>query len=138
MYKKSDLVSDVGGSVAIEMAIISPFLMAMLLGIVSYGGYFWLAHNIQELASDAARAALPGLTAAERQTLAQTQLNSDITSYGVLDKNAVTTTYNGDATGYTVSVSYNAAGSAFWAAAGFIPMPSTNIVRAASIKLGGY
>jgi Flp pilus assembly protein TadG len=136
MYGRS--VFDDGGSAAIEMALIAPVLMAMLMGIVSYGGYFWLSHNIQELASDAARAALPGLTADERQKLAQTQLAADIKSYGVLDKNAATTSYNGDGTGYTVSVSYDATNSAFWASSGFIPMPSPRIVRSASIKLGGY
>jgi Flp pilus assembly protein TadG len=138
MYKKSEFASNDSGSAAIEMAIVAPVLMAMLLGIVSYGGYFWLSHNIQELASDAARAALPGLTAVERQNLAQAQLNSDIGSYGILDKSATATTYSGDTNGYTVSISYDASNSGFWAAAGFIPMPSTTIVRSASIRLGGY
>lgn len=138
MYKKSEFAGDDSGSVAIEMALVAPVLMAMLLGIVSYGGYFWLSHSVQELASDAARAALPGLTAAERQSLAQAQLNSDIGSYGILDKSVIATTYSGDTNGYTVSVSYDASNSGFWAAAGFIPMPSATIVRSASIRLGGY
>lgn len=136
MNRKS--VLEDGGSAAIEMALVAPVLMAMLLGIVSYGGYFLLAHNIQELASDAARAALPGLTADERQKLAQAQLAADIASYGILSKSAATASYAGDNTDYTVSISYDASGSAFWAAAGFIPMPSPLIIRSASIKLGGY
>jgi Flp pilus assembly protein TadG len=126
------------GSVAIEFAIIAPVFFAMLLGIASYGGYFWIAHNVQELANDAARAALPGLTASERQSLAQTQLTTELASYGVLDSKLASASYSGDTSGYTVSISYNAANSGFWAAAGLVPMPSSTVVRSASIKLGGY
>ncbi|HEY5336830.1 MAG TPA: TadE/TadG family type IV pilus assembly protein [Rhizomicrobium sp.] len=126
------------GGVAIEFAMIAPVFFAMLLGIVSYGGYFWIAHNVQELANDAARAALPGLTASERQQLAQTQLTAELKNYGALDAKAASAIYNGDSNGYTVRISYDAASSGFWSAAGLVPMPSSTIVRSASIKLGGY
>src|ERR1700744_4715711 len=110
----------------------------MLLGIVSYGGYFWIAHSIQQLANDSARAALAGLTASERQTLAQATLTSEIADYQMLSGALAQISYSGDSNGYTVSVSYDASNSGFWAASGLVPMPSSTVTRTATIKLGGY
>jgi Flp pilus assembly protein TadG len=128
------------GNAAVEFAMVCPVFLVMLLGIMSYGGYFWMAHSLQELANDSARAALAGLTSDERQTLAQSTLASEIKSYGTLDPCAAIATYTGDAQGYTVSISYDASKSngVFWATADLVPMPSSTIVRSASIKLGGF
>jgi hypothetical protein len=38
----------------------------------------------------------------------------------------------------TVSVSYDASNSPFWAMRGLAPMPATTVVRQATIRLGGY
>jgi Flp pilus assembly protein TadG len=126
------------GSVAVEFAIVSPVLILLLLGIMSYGGYFWISHNIQELANDAARAAVAGLTDSERTSLAQACLNTEIADYSVLNPALATVTYQGSSESFTVSVSYNASSTPFWAASGIIPMPPQTIVESASIRLGGY
>lgn len=131
-------LSDSGGNAAIEFALVSPVLLAFLLGIISYGGYFWLAHNVQELANDAARAAIAGLDGAERTSLAQDSLNSEIAEYGALSPQRVHAEYRGSDEAFTVSIAYDASGSAFWAAAGLIPMPSSTITRSASVRLGGF
>jgi Flp pilus assembly protein TadG len=125
-------------SAAVEFAIVFPLLVVFLFGIVCYGAYFWMAHNIQELANDAARAAVAGLTDAERQSLAETTLESEIVNYAVLDPALAKASYRGDSQFFTVSVSYDASSTPFWAASQFLPMPSQTIVRSASIKLGGY
>lgn len=39
------------------------------MGMVVYGGWFWLAQSVQSLASESARAAIGGLDAAERASL---------------------------------------------------------------------
>jgi hypothetical protein len=49
----------------------APAFIVVLLGIMSFGGYFWLAHSVQQLANDSARAAVAGLNASERQQLAR-------------------------------------------------------------------
>jgi Flp pilus assembly protein TadG len=127
-----------GGNVAIEFAMIAPVLIAMLLGIVSYGGYFFLAHSLQEITNDAARAAIAGLTSTERQQLAQTQTTTDLSQYSIFNASAASVAYNGDTNGYTITINYDASKSGFWSASGFIPMPSSTIVSTATIKLGGY
>ncbi|MEJ8631645.1 TadE/TadG family type IV pilus assembly protein [Sphingomonas sp. I4] len=58
------------GVAAVEMALVLPFLLALLMGIVSYGDYFLTAHLVQQAAHDAARASLAGMNATERKSIA--------------------------------------------------------------------
>jgi Flp pilus assembly protein TadG len=118
--------------------MISPVLIVMLGGIAGYGGYFWISHSIQQLANDSARAAVAGLSSAERTTLAQQAETAEIAGYPTLDATRTSVTVSDDASQLTVSVSYDASGSPFWAMKGLAPMPSTMIVRQATIRLGGY
>ena len=39
-----------------EFAIVAPVLVMLVFGILMYGGYFLMAHSVQQLANDAARA----------------------------------------------------------------------------------
>jgi Flp pilus assembly protein TadG len=126
------------GTAAIEFAFIAPALLAFVMGTVSYGGYFWMASSLQQLANDSARAAIAGLTDSERQSLAQSTFNSEILNYNMLSPSLATVNYQGSGESYAISISYNAANTPFWAASGFLPMPSTTIVRTAAVKLGGY
>ncbi|WP_414902614.1 TadE/TadG family type IV pilus assembly protein [Sphingomonas flavalba] len=60
----------IAGTALIEFALLLPILSTLLFGILACGNYFYLAHSMQQLANDAARATIAGLTAAERTTLA--------------------------------------------------------------------
>ncbi len=126
------------GATAVEFALLSPVLVLMLAGITGYGGYFWISHSVQQLANDAARAAVAGLDTTERTSLAQQAVSAEVGGYSSLDASRVTTTLNVNASAMTVSVTYDASGSAFWAMRGLTPMPSTTVVRQAVIRLGGY
>jgi Flp pilus assembly protein TadG len=126
------------GNAAIEFALVAPVFLLFAMGIVSYGGYFWLAHNLQELANDSARAAVAGLTSDERTQLAQSAFDSEVTDYGALTPTKAQVLYDGNAQDFSVRISYDASASGFWIADGLIPMPSSTIVRSASIRLGGY
>ena len=132
------LSKDPSGSVAIEFAVVGPLLLLFLLGISGYGGYFWMSHSLQQLANDAARSAVAGLTQQERQTLAQQTFSSEISSYGMLNPSFATLLYQGSDQEFSISVSYNASSSPYWVAARFLPMPSQTIVRTAAIRLGGF
>jgi Flp pilus assembly protein TadG len=126
------------GATAAEFALLSPILMVMFAGISGYGGYFWVSHSIQELANDSARAALAGLNSDERTSLAQAAEQSEVSTYPTLDPARTSVSVSGDVNQLTVSVSYDASNSPFWALKGLAPMPSTTIVRQATIRLGGY
>jgi Flp pilus assembly protein TadG len=125
------------GATAVEFAIVAPVFVLALMAIASYGGYFWLAHSVQQLANDGARSAIAGLNQSERQQLAQSTVSAEVTSYAAL-KPALTTVAEVEQSGaITVTVSYDATNSGFWLVK-FLPMPSTTIARSATVKLGGF
>jgi len=131
------LLSCRSGAAAVEFAMIGPVFVLMLLGIAAYGGYFWLAHSVQQLANDGARAAIAGLSQSERTSLAQGTVASEETSYAAFTPSLMSVTETEQAEALTVTVSYNAANSGFWAWK-IVPMPSSTIVRSATILQGGY
>ena len=132
------LTRDTSGAAAVEFAFVGPLMVVMLLGIMSYGGYFWLAHSVQQLANDGARAAVAGLSATERQQLAQSTVSAEISSYAFLTSTGLVTTVTTTTTSMTVSLAYNASQTPFFALGSLVPMPSSTITRTATIKLAGY
>lgn len=129
---------NVDGSVAVEFAFVAPVLLAMLMGIISYGSYFWTAHTVQQLANDAARAAIAGLTDAERNELALSTLQLDMSEQPGIDPNRVRMQVARESTTLTVRVAYDGSGSLFAALSNIVPMPGAQIERSASVRLGGF
>jgi len=129
---------DERGVAAIEFAIVVPFLLLLLLGIVSYGGYFWIAHAVQQLANDGARAAVGGLDDTERRSLAQSSMTNAMTSYAYLTSSAAQVTVDSQGQRIAIRVAYDASASPFWAMRTIVPMPSSTIRREAVVRLGGY
>ncbi len=126
------------GAAAVEFAIVLPMLCVLLFGIVAYGGYFWIAHAVQQLANDSARAAVAGLDDTERQSLAQASLSSGLSTYAYLKPSSAQLTLANQNQELAITVAYDAAGSPFWSLSGLIPMPPTLIRRQAVVRLGGY
>ncbi|UAK26392.1 TadE/TadG family type IV pilus assembly protein [Sphingomonas nostoxanthinifaciens] len=129
------LASDTRGLAVLEFALVAPLLLTILFGIAGYGGYFWRAHAVQQVANDTARAALPGLTAAERQSLALAAFSIDLPAVG-LDPTRATATV-AEANGIvTVNVSYDGSRDGFLNLS-LVPLPSKLIKRLAAVRLGG-
>ncbi|MBI1185757.1 MAG: pilus assembly protein [Alphaproteobacteria bacterium] len=128
---------DQRGAAAVEFALITPLFVALLMGIISYGGYFWLGHTVQQMANDAARASIAGLTDAEREALARESIAA-ASAGGPLPIERLTVAVE-RAGGYvTVRATYDAQGSIFWAFDKLIPMPPRAVARSASIRMGGF
>ena len=123
---------------AVEFALLSPLLVLMAAWVIGYGGYFWISHSVQQLANDAARAAIAGLDSAQRVSLAQKAVSSEQSHYAGLSPARLRVTEVEGATGLLVQVSYDASNSPFWALQGLAPMPSTTVVQQANIRRGGY
>ena len=134
----SAALKDHAGSSAIEFALLGPVLIVLLMAIVAYGGYFLMAHAVQQLSNDAARATVGGLSDTERRTLAASCLASELPSYGFLNPQAAQLSITDQATVLTVQLSYDASSSPIWSLRGLVPLPSSLIVRTAAIQLGGY
>ncbi|KRA62537.1 pilus assembly protein TadE [Caulobacter sp. Root656] len=131
------LQRDQSGATAVEFAFLAPVLIFMLMGITGYGGYFWMSHSVQQLANDAARAAIPGSTAAERASLAKAAVAASAGDAELIAAKLSTEVIDRDGR-LTVAVSYDAAQSFAFAVRGVTPMPSDQIRRRASVQLGGY
>jgi Flp pilus assembly protein TadG len=132
----SAIRKDCKGNAVIELALVAPLLLLILLGIVGYGGYFYMAHGLQETANDAARSAIAGLTSDERRTLAQNTVTTELARFGGIDPTATATVVQDDGTNLSVAIAYDASRNAIMRLS-LVPLPSRMIRRQATILLGG-
>lgn len=126
------------GTAAVEFALISPVFLIMMIGILVWGQYLWVAHTVQQLANDAARAALAGLDSAEREALARGSLASQVADYASLSPQAAAVTVDNQSDRIIVSIRYDTSTDAFRAFDGLVPSPPKIVLRQASVRLGGY
>jgi Flp pilus assembly protein TadG len=126
------------GASALEFALVAPIFCILLLGITSWGGYLWMSHSLQQLVNDSARAAVGGLDATERSSLAQAALTGEIKAFAFIDPAAATMTVQEADGAVSLTLRYNATGSPFFAINGLMPMPSPNMSLKAASRLGGY
>jgi len=125
------------GVAALEFAMVAPLLILMMLGMVVYGGWFWMAHSVQSLASEGARAAIAGLDPAERETLAHGFIGVQVGDLGLrADRAAVEV--ESTAVLIRVNVAYDISDHPLMALAAIMPAPPRIIRRTAVVRLGGY
>jgi Flp pilus assembly protein TadG len=128
------------GATAVEFAMIVPIFLTLVFGIVVFGSYFAMVHGVQQLAAEAARSSIGGLSDGERSNLATSYVTANVGAYplivaGNVSVNAATSTT--DPNVFIVSVSYNAS-STFIYSLPFVPSPPSTIVRSAAIPYGGF
>jgi len=136
--RRASFRHDERGVAAIEFAFVGPILIVLMFAIVCYGGYFWIAHAVQQLANDSARAAIAGLDDVERSALARASLDAGMADYAYLKPSAAAVTVAQNNQKLSVKVVYDATESGFWGMAKLVPMPSPKIERSAAVRLGGY
>lgn len=125
------------GSIAVEFALIAPILLFMMIGMIVYGGWFWLAHSVQSLAYESARASLGGLDAAERQQLALDFVSTRGNQMGVpVSTNDVVVV--SDAQVVSVQIDYDISNHPIMALKSLTVPPPQTIKREAVVRLGGY
>lgn len=132
---------DKRGTAAVEFAFVGPLFMLLMLGIVCFGSLLGIYFSVQELTSEAARAAVSGLTDAERQSIVRNFIAGNIGSYPLLDPArfvAESRTTDSATRSYTVTVTYDASTSYVYSFAGLVPLPDPVIRRNAVIHQGGY
>jgi len=129
------------GAIAVEFAMIAPVFLMMVFGIIMYGSYLAVVHGVQQLAAEAARSSVAGLSESERSTLASSYVTGNVNTYPLIDPAKLTVsaaTSVSDANVFVVSVNYDASGMFIYSLPTFVPMPSPAIVRSAAIPRGGY
>ncbi len=120
--------------------MLAPILVLFLLGMIAYGVYFSASHSVQQIAADAARTAIAGQNAAERQTIVAQFIANNAAQYpfinlGQLTFNAEDSSSDGNQ--FDVSVSYDAHNLPIWNLLPGLPLPSTTIAFHSTIRIGG-
>lgn len=126
------------GNAAVEFALIGPLFFFLLVGMVVYGGWFWMAQGVQNLAAEGARAAIAGLDADERVRLARGSVADSLQDDALLSADAVQVAVQTDAAAIRVVVTYDASTHPLMALAGLVPTPPQTIERRAVVRTGGY
>jgi len=129
------------GAVAVEFAIIAPVFLLILFGIIIYGSYLSVVNGVQQLAAEAARSSVAGLSESERSTLANAYVTGNVRSYPLIQPAQLTVnaaTSGSDANVFVVTVNYDASSMFIYALPSFVPSPPSTISRSAAIPRGGY
>ena len=130
-----------GGASAVEFAMILPSFLMIVFGIVMFGSYLAVVHGVQQLAAEAARSSVAGLSETERSTLANAYITGNVNSYPLITANRVTVnaaTSPSDSNVFLVTVNYDASNMFIYSLPSFVPAPPSTIVRTAAIPRGGY
>lgn len=138
--KLHELRRERSGAAAVEMAIVAPVYILLLMGMIAYGIYFGASHSVQQLASDAARASVAGLSATERQTFASDFVARNGDGYAFVDASKLRVSVGGSASDpsqFEVALSYDARHLPVWNLLVGLPLPDTTIVRRSTIRIGG-
>lgn len=123
---------------AVEFAILLPLFLVLVFGIVVFGAYFTMVHGVQQLAAEAARSSVAGLSETERISLAENYVTTNAGSYPLLQPGHLTV--NAATSGsdvFVVTVNYDASDNLIFTLP-FVPTPPSTIIRSAAIPFGGF
>ncbi|KFG90972.1 Pilus assembly protein TadE [Sphingobium herbicidovorans NBRC 16415] len=126
---------------ALEFALIAPALLMLVFAIIIYSFWFSALLGVRHAAAEGARAAMAGLSATERTTLAQARAQAVIDGYGALLSSGGTPDIQAQADGtgqFKVQVRYDMSGSPMVRYGGFIPLPSTMLGATVVVTNGSY
>ncbi|MCX7307582.1 MAG: pilus assembly protein [Afipia sp.] len=130
-----------GGASAVEFAMILPSFLMIVFGILMFGSYLAVVHGVQQLAAEAARSSVAGLSETERSSLANAYVTGNVNSYPLITASRVTVnaaTSPSDTNVFLVTVNYDASNMFIYSLPSFVPAPPSTIVRTAAIPRGGY
>lgn len=120
-----------------EFAIVGPILLVIMSGIFTYGGYFLTAHTVQQIANDAARAAIAGLDDEERLSLARQATQAGLRDQTYMRGAVSDVALSRIESSLSIRVTYDASEDIYWAFQALLPVPSPAISRTATIRMGG-
>lgn len=120
--------------------MVLPVFLTVVFGIVVFGSYLAVVHGVQQLAAEAARSSIAGMSESERSSLATTYVSANAGTYPLIDATRLSTvaaTSPANANVFVVTVNYDAS-RMFIYSLPFVPMPSSLITRSAAIPYGGF
>lgn len=139
MNPSTKMLGDESGASAVEFAIVAPVFIMILFTMIGYGIYFSAALSVEQMAADAARYSVAGLTQDERSALAQDYIATVTLDDPLIERSRLDVKVGPDPAApqqFTVSLSYDASALPIWNLFSFT-LPSTRIERFATIRIGG-
>lgn len=131
------LIADRAAVSAVEFALVAPVFILLMLGIVCFGILFGAYNAVQQLAAESARASVAGLSATERNQIAQTYVASTVGAYGFLDPTKLTVTTASQTTTFQVTITYDMSQSIVFRLGNILSPVNPTITRSAAIQNGG-
>jgi Flp pilus assembly protein TadG len=128
------------GSSAVEFALVAPMLLLLFAGIAVFGICLGAANNLRQIAAEAARASVAGITDTERATLAQNTVNRSLSTGAMFRPGSVAVQVGpdpSDATVYTVTVTLDANSLGINAFSRLLPMLPSLLRSTVSVRKGG-
>lgn len=109
-------------------------------GIIVYGLYFGAAHALQQIAAEAARSSVAGLSHEERDGLARQSVSRALSTPGLFRREDVSVEVGEDPADrdiYVVTLSFDSRTMGFARYAGLVPVPSVILTRSFRVRRGG-
>ena len=116
-------------SAAVEFALLAPVLLLFIFGTLCFTFVFSVASGVQQLAAEAARASVAGLTVSERSTLVQQFLAANVGAYPFLNAQQLTVataTLSNPAPAFQVLLTYDLTRQ-IAVFNGLVPLPLTQV-----------
>ena len=129
-----NIVADCRGAAIIEAAFVLPMVIALLLGVATFGQWFMIAHTMQQAADEAARAAVAGLNDDDRKTMVSQSVAHSLAVASGVDPKLVSNASKRSGDYYTVTVTYQTRQNKALTI-GIVPLPLDPISRQSTVKL---
>lgn len=129
-----------GGSAAVEFALVTPLLLLLFGGITVFGICLGAAHNLRQIAAEAARASVAGVTDSERASLAQGTVDRSLSTGAMFRPGSVAVQVGSnplDTTLYTVTLRFDATTLGLNAFSRILPLLPSLLTSTVSVRKGG-
>lgn len=136
----SALVACRAGSSAVEFALVTPLLLLLFAGILAFGIYLGAAHTLREIAAEAARASVAGVSDSERASLAQGVVQRSLAAGSMFKAGSVGVavgTSPSDSTVYTVTLTYDSSVLGLKTLGRLVMLPPDLLSSTVSVRRGG-
>lgn len=141
MAARRTFSADQKANAAVEFGLTLPVFLLVVLGVLVYGLYFGVAHGVQQLAAEAARASVSGLSDQERAAIARATALDTVGRYPLLRSQGLVVEGRTDAADpgrFVVTVRYDASHLGLSAFSRLLPTPPEAIERSAIVRRGGF
>ncbi len=129
---------DIRATSAVEFALIAPLMILLLAGTTAYGLLFSTHMSLQQLTAEAARSAVAGISALEREQIVQEHVATTLPRYFLIEADRTAVSVEVPSAGYSeIVVRYDASTHPAYVFRGLLPLPSDQVTYRQVIRDGG-